>query len=101
DGRQIAEAEPYPWMMRIERSHHHLTDFAVGNDVAGSRSHDLDQNIFVDHHPRARRRLISDDTDVGGRIQLVRIDAAPAYLRLQGRPERRPGDRRFAPRGDV
>src|SRR4051812_14117048 len=86
---EVAERQAYPWMLRIQRSDDDLADLAFRHRIAGAGPYDLEDQVFVDHHPLARRGLIGDQAEIGGTERLIGIDPARFYLLLQGFRKRR------------
>ena len=73
---EIAEREPDPRMMRIERGHHHLADVAFRHRIAGAGPHDFEKHVLAHDHAFARRGLIGDDAEIGGGVGLIGVDPA-------------------------
>jgi len=80
---QIAEREPDPGVVRIERGDDDLADVAGGDGFAGAGPHDFEDQVLVHDHAVMGRCLEGDQAEVGGAERLVGIDAARLDLVLQ------------------
>ena len=97
--REIAGAETDQRVIGIERRHHDLADIAQRHDVAGARTHDLEDHAFVDDQALARFGFVGDEAQVGGAVALVRRDAARRKAVAQGGRKSFAADRGFRQRG--
>ncbi len=70
-------------MIGVERGHHDLADISRRDGLAGAGPDDFKDEVLVDHHALARRRLVSDHAEIGGAERLVGLDAVRADLLLQ------------------
>ena len=69
--------------------------------IAGAGTHDFHDQVLVDDHAVARRRLERDQAEVGGAERLIGIDAARLHFVLQRFRKGRAGNQRALDRGDV
>ena len=93
--RQIAEREAEARIERVERRDHDLADFAGRHGIAGAGPDDLDNKVFVDDQPVARRALVGDEAEIGRGIGLIRRNAAGGDVVLQRFRKRGAGHERF------
>ena len=98
---EVAEREPDPGMLRVERGDDDFADVAGRHGIAGAGPHDFHDQVLVDDHAVARRRLERDHAEVGGAERLIGIDAARLHFVLQRFRKRRAGYQRALDRGNV
>ena len=90
-GGEVAERQPDPGVIGVERGDHDLADIALGDGIAGAGPDDFQDQVLVDDHALARLRLERDQAEVGGAERLVGLDAArlrspPAAISETPRP---------------
>src|ERR1700682_2744606 len=82
-GREIAERQANPGVMRVERGDDDLADVALSDGGAGAGPDDFQDQVLVDHHALVGRSLKGDPAEIGGAEGLIGLDAARSDLPLQ------------------
>ena len=85
DGRQVARAKANQGVVRVQAGDDQLAHFAFRHRVTGTRTHNFNNDAFIQHQTLARTGFVSNEAHIGSGIALVSIYALGGHPIAQAR----------------